>query len=154
MYSSFAPLPLLERKQHRRSSSSDDEALVNNVLLNVELYNKLLYLCSSCNTELGLKRGFDIYKQMENGNFSSNSRSLLRKGRHTIWGDMDSSPKDALCDFESKTYFSTNSKENNSINEDTKPEIETKQETKYERILALRIPFSMSEIDADVDNIK
>ncbi|XP_076931787.1 proteinaceous RNase P 1, chloroplastic/mitochondrial-like [Bidens hawaiensis] len=41
-----------------------DEALINNVPLNVEHYNKLLYLCSSDSTDLGLKRGFDIYKQM------------------------------------------------------------------------------------------
>lgn len=44
-----------------------DEALRNNVPLNVEHYNKLLYLCSS-NIELGLKRGFEIYKRMESGN--------------------------------------------------------------------------------------
>ncbi|KAI3779033.1 hypothetical protein L2E82_08472 [Cichorium intybus] len=40
-----------------------------------------------------------------------------------------------LCDFESKSYFPTNSKENNSRNEDTKPQIEMKQETKYGRIV-------------------
>ncbi|KAL7592204.1 hypothetical protein Lser_V15G34200 [Lactuca serriola] len=45
-----------------------DEALLNNVPLNVEHYNKLLYLCSSSNTNLGLKRGFEIYKRMESGN--------------------------------------------------------------------------------------
>ncbi|PWA78661.1 proteinaceous RNase P 1 [Artemisia annua] len=42
-----------------------DEALVNNVPLNVEHYNKLLYLCSSSNTELGLERGFEIFRKME-----------------------------------------------------------------------------------------
>ncbi|KAI3679710.1 hypothetical protein L2E82_51111 [Cichorium intybus] len=35
--------------------------------------------------------------------------SLLPKGGDTIWGDLDSYPKDALCDFESKSYFPTNS---------------------------------------------
>nr|GFA22435.1 proteinaceous RNase P 1, chloroplastic/mitochondrial [Tanacetum cinerariifolium] len=42
-----------------------DEALVNNVPLNVEHYNKLLYLCSSSNNELGLERGFEIFGKME-----------------------------------------------------------------------------------------
>ncbi|KAK9069551.1 hypothetical protein SSX86_011455 [Deinandra increscens subsp. villosa] len=45
-----------------------DDALINNVQLNVEHYNKLLYLCSSSTSELGLERGFDIYKHMESGN--------------------------------------------------------------------------------------
>lgn len=43
-----------------------DDALINNIPLNVEHYNKLLYLCSSSNTELALKRGFEIYKEMGN----------------------------------------------------------------------------------------
>ncbi|KAI7728878.1 hypothetical protein M8C21_030480 [Ambrosia artemisiifolia] len=45
-----------------------DDALVNNIPLNVEHYNKLLYLCSSSDTDLALKRGFDIYKNMEINN--------------------------------------------------------------------------------------
>lgn len=45
-----------------------DEAVINNVPLNVEHYNKLLYLCSSNDTDLGLERGFEIYKQMGSGN--------------------------------------------------------------------------------------
>ncbi|KAL8237507.1 hypothetical protein R6Q59_018588 [Mikania micrantha] len=44
-----------------------DDALINNVPLNVEHYNMLLYLCSSSSSDLGLKRGFDIYKQMGSG---------------------------------------------------------------------------------------
>nr|GEY80947.1 proteinaceous RNase P 1, chloroplastic/mitochondrial-like [Tanacetum cinerariifolium] len=35
------------------------------VPLNVEHYNKLLYLCSSSNSELGLERGFQIFSKME-----------------------------------------------------------------------------------------
>ncbi|KAI3520575.1 hypothetical protein L1887_10025 [Cichorium endivia] len=62
--------------------------------------------------------------------------SLLPKGGDTIWGDLDSSPEDGLCDFESKSYFPTNSKENNTRNDDTKPQIEMKQETKYGRIVS------------------
>ncbi|KVI10955.1 proteinaceous RNase P 1, chloroplastic/mitochondrial [Cynara cardunculus var. scolymus] len=42
-----------------------EEALINDVPLNVEHYNKLLYLCSSSTTDLDLERGFEIYKRME-----------------------------------------------------------------------------------------
>lgn len=41
-----------------------DEALIDNVPLTAEHFDKLLYLCSSCSDGLSLERGFEIYKQM------------------------------------------------------------------------------------------
>ncbi|PWA68340.1 Pentatricopeptide repeat-containing protein [Artemisia annua] len=54
-----------EIKALRESPFWYDEDLVNNVPLNVEHYNKLLYLCSSCNSDLGLERGFEIFSKMK-----------------------------------------------------------------------------------------
>ncbi|PWA45987.1 proteinaceous RNase P 1 [Artemisia annua] len=53
-----------------------DEDLVNNVPLNAEHYNKLLYLCSSCNSDLGLERGFEIFSKMKS-DFVLNEATII-----------------------------------------------------------------------------
>lgn len=63
--------------------------------------------------------------------------SLLPKGGDAIWGNLDSSPEDEHeCDLETKSYFQTNSIENNSRNKDTGPQIQIKHRTKYGRIIS------------------
>ncbi|KAL8247248.1 hypothetical protein R6Q59_008464 [Mikania micrantha] len=65
--------------------------------------------------------------------------SLLPKGGDPIWGDLDSAPEDGHeCHFETKSYFQSNSRENNnSRNKDsTGPQIQLKHRTKYGRIIS------------------
>ncbi|KAI3810329.1 hypothetical protein L1987_19941 [Smallanthus sonchifolius] len=75
-----------------------DDALINNVPLNVEHYNKLLYLCSSSNSDLGLKRGFDIYKQMENGN--SDNKVIPNEATFTTMARLAAAKEDPETAFD------------------------------------------------------
>lgn len=58
-----------------------DEALSDNVPLNVEHYNKLLYLCSSSDSELCLNRGFEIYSNMDSNNIVPNEATFTTMAR-------------------------------------------------------------------------
>ncbi|KAK9292583.1 hypothetical protein L1049_020557 [Liquidambar formosana] len=56
-----------------------DEARSNGVQLNQHHYNVLLYLCSS--SDLGLKRGFEIYRQMGIDNIAPNEATFTSSAR-------------------------------------------------------------------------
>ncbi|KAJ9561338.1 hypothetical protein OSB04_006498 [Centaurea solstitialis] len=58
-----------------------EEALTNDVPLTVEHYNKLLYLCSSSSSDLDLKRGFEIYKEMGEGKIVPNEATFTTMAR-------------------------------------------------------------------------
>nr|XP_043622558.1 proteinaceous RNase P 1, chloroplastic/mitochondrial-like [Erigeron canadensis] len=58
-----------------------EDALNDNVPLNVEHYNKLLYLCSASDSELCLKRGFEIYNDMDNSNVVPNEATFTTMAR-------------------------------------------------------------------------
>ncbi|KAE9588069.1 hypothetical protein Lal_00003301 [Lupinus albus] len=67
-----------------------DDALKKGVLLNVDHYNKLLYLCSIGEgdknadgkvSDLGLKRGFEIFQQMLNDRIEPNEATFTNAAR-------------------------------------------------------------------------
>ncbi|MFS7985748.1 putative ribonuclease P [Helianthus anomalus] len=77
-----------------------DDALVNNVPLNVEHYNKLLYLCSASDSDLGLKRGFEIYKHMESCNSSNGIKVIPNEATFTTMARLAAAKEDPELAFD------------------------------------------------------
>jgi len=87
-----SPEGVLLRKLNQCSYEGDivqalchyDEARKLGVLLNLDHYNKLLYLCSAENADaphLGLKRGFEIFQQMLNDRVEPNEATFTSAAR-------------------------------------------------------------------------
>ncbi|RDY01566.1 Proteinaceous RNase P 1, chloroplastic/mitochondrial, partial [Mucuna pruriens] len=87
-----SPEGVLLRKLNECSKAGDvvqalrhyDEARKLGVLLNLDHYNKLLYLCSVENAgvpHLGLKRGFEIFQQMLNDQVLPNEATFTNAAR-------------------------------------------------------------------------
>ena len=97
-----SPEGVLKHKLNECSKDGDvvqalrlyDEARRNGVLMNLDHYNKLLYLCSISNSnssgenksdagisDLGLKRGFEIFQQMLNDKVEPNEATFTNAAR-------------------------------------------------------------------------
>lgn len=96
-----SPEGILQKKLNNCSKSGDvlqalclyDEARKSGVLLNLEHYNKLLYLCTvqtgdgdvndgaSSGSHLGLQRGFEIFQQMLNDKVKPNEATFTNAAR-------------------------------------------------------------------------
>ncbi|XP_061374808.1 proteinaceous RNase P 1, chloroplastic/mitochondrial-like [Gastrolobium bilobum] len=86
-----SPQGVLQRKLNQCSKSGDvvealhlyDESQKIGVMLNIDHYNKLLYLCSmSPNlSDLALKRGFEIFQQMLNDQVEPNEATFTNAAR-------------------------------------------------------------------------
>lgn len=89
-----SPVGILQKKLNNCSKTSDvlqalnlyDEARKAHVPLNLDHYNKLLYLCTVQNGDgnffhLGLQRGFEIFEQMLRDNVEPNEATFTNAAR-------------------------------------------------------------------------
>jgi len=89
-----SPVGILQKKLNNCSKTSDvlqalnlyDEARKAHVPLNLDHYNKLLYLCTVQNGDgsffhLGLQRGFEIFEQMSRDNVEPNEATFTNAAR-------------------------------------------------------------------------